>query len=201
MPVTTGSWQTDRCVAIDNVLDDATWDGLLAEANEAESSASSAGIDRIAARRDGSFVTYSRFRSQPGGPIMKAVLRSREVLGALREATGLPRLIPVRCGYNYYRPGDFLGLHRDEVKATVTVLLGLTDNLGHTTWAPTLRKATSEDLLELVRSEGTMPDRVGVELPVRHRGLQAFDGYNTPHWRQPFGGELGILGQLVYFDL
>jgi hypothetical protein len=67
-------------------------------------------------------------------------------------------------------------------------------------WLPSLREASNDEVLSFVEQEGIFPAS-GEPVPVEFCRMRAFDGYNIPHWRVPFQGELGILGTLCYFDL
>jgi hypothetical protein len=150
--------------------------------------------------RDGSFATAARMAFHPGGRALDALHGSADTIAAVREATGRTRLIPYQCSYNYYRPGDYLGVHRDSIKATITCTFGLTANLGVMGFAPALRDTGNDDLERLVAEVGLIPGGFD-ELPVEHRVVRGFYGYDVPHWRRPFEHELGILGTFSYFDM
>ncbi|NNH68749.1 hypothetical protein HLB23_02450 [Nocardia uniformis] len=195
------TWADNGHVRLDSIIDESTWDALESEARGLYPQAQQDSLPSIRTFRDGSFCSPARFSSHKGGPVFRSVMQSREVLAAVREATQLPRLVPVRCGYNFYRRGDFLGPHRDSVKATVTVLVGLTDNLGQMGWAPDHRQSTNDDVITMISEEDLFVSLPSQGMPITHRSAQAFDGYNIPHWRMPFDHELGILGTFCYFDL
>ncbi|SLI42490.1 Uncharacterised protein [Mycobacteroides abscessus subsp. bolletii] len=196
-----GEWKDSGHLRLDSLLDASNWDALECEARQLRGEAIESRNEKSVVFRDGSFRSRSRFAVRGGGPVFQSILRSREVLLAVREATKLPRLIPVRCGYNYYRSGDFMGPHRDDVKASVTLTLGLTDNLGTMNWAPSLRHASNEDALALVDDNIIFPSNFNDGIEIGYRAVNAFDGFNIPHWRLPFGPALGILGTFCYFDL
>jgi hypothetical protein len=193
-------WRREGLLLKD-ALTEGTWDRLIAESKALRGEASESGFTNTASHRDGSFCTPSQYLSVPGGPMLTAVSRNAELLALIREATELPRLIPVRCGYNYYRVGDYMGLHRDSVKATVTVTFALTEGLPPMGWAPDLADATGDDLAALVQRESYFPD--GAEREVPFCQLSAFDGYNIPHWRPLVDSPeaAGVLGTFCYFDL
>ncbi|MFH8701977.1 hypothetical protein [Streptomyces chartreusis] len=197
---TTEVWKKDGFFSLDEVIDKEVWDKLLEEALSLRDDAVTVERETTVTRRDGSFASPARYSVARIGPVFEGILRSRDVLGAVRERTGIGRLIPVRGGYNYYEHGDFMGVHRDEIRATVTLTFGITDNLGETSWSPDLRTANSKQLVEFVKTKGHLPvEHPG--MPIGHRSVNAFDGYNIPHWRMPFEEDLGILGNLIYFEL
>jgi len=197
----TSTWRREGLL-LENALTDGTWERLIAESKRQRGEATPSGFTNTASHRDGSFCTPSRYLSVQGGPVLTAVSRNETLMALVRETTGLPRLIPVRCGFNYYRPEDFMGLHRDSVKATVTVTFALTEGLPPMGWAPALAEAGSAELAELVEHAGAYPDGFE-EREVPFCQLSAFDGYNIPHWRPPVTGpqEAGVLGTFCYFDL
>jgi hypothetical protein len=195
------TWSDTGHLQLDYLIDESTWDALESEAQALHPHAHGDSLPSLRTFRDGSFCSPARFRSHKGGPAFQSVLRSRDVLGAIREATELPRLVPVRCGYNFYGPGDFLGPHRDSIKATVTVLIGLTDNLDRMGWAPQHRRSSNDDVVALISDDNLFGALSEDGMPIVRRSAQAFDGYNIPHWRTPFTSDLGILGTFCYFDL
>jgi hypothetical protein len=198
----TGSktWEREGIFLIEGVLDDRSFNDLKTEAMALHPSAIERGIDHIINRRDGSFASPSRFAVHSGGDALGRLLKSRDLLEVVRARSGIGRLVPVRCGYNYYRHGDFMGVHRDEVRATVTLTFGLTSNLGFTAYLPELRRGGNKELLSFVQERGSLPVN-GSEMPIRDRMINAFDGYNIPHWRMPFQYDLGILANMIYFEL
>lgn len=196
-----GNWDNRGYIELGAVLEEPTWDELEAEASKLYEDAVLDGFSTTEECRDGSFRSPSRYASHRGGPAFQSVLRSRDFLETVRAATGLNRLIPVRCGYNYYRPGDFMAPHRDSIKATVTLSFGLTDNLGQMGWAPELRGAPNSQVAKLVAETAPLPPERPDGMNVPHRSIAAFDGYNIPHWRNLFEHELGVLGNFCYFEL
>ncbi|MGQ4616395.1 hypothetical protein [Nocardia sp. R7R-8] len=195
------TWSDTGYLQLDSIIDESTWEALESEANALVPHAHEDGLPSVQTFRDGSFCSPAHFSSHKGGPAFQSVLRSREVLTAIREATELPRLVPVRCGYNFYRPGDFLGPHRDSIKATVTVLIGLTDNLDQMGWAPEHRHSSNDEVVAMISDDNLFDSLPEKGMPIARRSAQAFDGYNIPHWRTPFNSDLGILGTFCYFDL
>ncbi|HEX8305321.1 MAG TPA: hypothetical protein VF612_10625 [Jatrophihabitans sp.] len=141
---------------------------------------------------DGSLTTDTRFSFYPAGPVLQAIHHSPTLLAMLRACTGLDDLRPARAGYNFYRSGDHLGIHRDARLAAVTLVADLCGNLPAMRRSPRHARATNPALLELVREGGVFPAG-HPSLPVPHDHLRAFDGRSVPHWRPPFEGELGML--------
>ncbi|MGW1411751.1 hypothetical protein [Streptomyces sp. NPDC002403] len=194
-------WNSGGFFIVDGgIVEDSVWDDLAQEAASCMNDAIEVGVKDTVIRRDGSFASPSRYSVHRGGPIFQELLRSRDLLKEVRTRSGLGRLVPARCGYNYYRAGDYMGVHRDEIRATVTLTFGLTDNLGATAWVPEMRTATSSELLTFTQENGTLPE-VKSEMQIVSRKINAFDGYNIPHWRMPFEHDLGILANLIYFEL
>jgi hypothetical protein len=184
----------------DELISPEVWDQLEDEAKGFAGDARAEGFENIASHRDGSFATPSRFHVHSGGPVFNGLLQSRAMIRVVRELTGLPRLIPVRCAYNYYSDGDFMGIHRDSIKATLTITFSLTPGLPGMGWAPQLRKSPNKTLHELAAAKGIFPEGFHT-MPVPYRGLRGFNGYNIPHWRVEYKGNMGILGNMCYFDL
>jgi hypothetical protein len=198
--VTESSWVEHGYLDLGHPVDGSTWAALEAEALAWQSTAKLEEHSRVSALRDGSFRSPARFENIGGGPTLLGLLRSRELLAAARAATGIASLVPVRCSYNYYRQGSYIGVHRDSLKCTLTITFGLTDGIPPMDWAPSLRGATNDEVGELVRTRGHFPE--GFErLGVLARGLRGFDGYNIPHWRRPYPAESAILANLCYFEL
>lgn len=194
------NWKTSGFIFVEQFGDDSLWGALTAESEEEFKRAERIEHDKFASRRDGSFTSPQRFFSGKPGPAVTGLLRSKELIELAREATGLGRLIPARCGYNYYSTGDYLGFHRDAVRCTVTFTFALTDNVPPMDYDASLWHASNEELAEVVRERGFFPTGPNqVETP--YRGLLGFDGYNIPHWRSPFPGELGTVGTLCFFEL
>ncbi|MET7422129.1 hypothetical protein [Dactylosporangium sp. NPDC005555] len=200
-PAAQPSWAGDGFIDLPDVLSAEIWDRLTVEAEALQPTAAPGGFTNVAAHHDGSFCSPSRFRSCRGGPALTGVLRDLTLLHLVREVTGLPRLIPVRSGWVFYRSGDYMGVHRDSVKATVTISFTVTGALGPMSWAPSLRTVGNDVLGRLVAEYGPFPADGFEAFEVPVRGLRGFDGYNTPHYRAPFEGEVGILGNFCYFDL
>jgi hypothetical protein len=123
------------------------------------------------------------------------------LVAAARAATGHTTLVPARYGYKYYRPGDFMAVHRDSVKCHgITISFPLSDSLGPMGWLPKQREATSEHVAAAVGAELFPTD--GQALPLGHGLFTGFDGYNIPHWRPPYTGDaVGILGTICYLAL
>lgn len=153
----------------------------------------------MVAHRDGSITAPQRCRAHPGGPALAALARGPDVLELAREATGQPGLIPVRHGLKLYTHGDFMALHRDEVKCTLTISFGLIGDLGRMGWLPELRAADTATVLAYAEQHGPFPDTA--HLPIPYRQLQGFDGWGIPHHRPPFEHDFGVLGTFCYFAL
>ncbi|MCI0688545.1 MAG: hypothetical protein L0Y54_15105 [Sporichthyaceae bacterium] len=200
------SWAETGMVRLTGVLDDRGWDALSAEAHAVVGGARLFERDATASHRDGSFASPAHCRLAGGGPALGALAYDKTVLAALRQATGLARLVPVGCAVVVYHGGDFQGLHTDTVKSTLTVALEFTDVLPPMGWAPTLRAAHPDELAKVVAEYGLFPagDSFSALQHPRWDGsgaVQGFAGYDIPHWRAPFDGELAILATWSYMDL
>ena len=193
------NWDEVGYVDLGPYGDQGLWESLEAESSRQREAARLEEHRKVSSLRDGSFRSATRFHNAPGGPALTALLRSRDLLSLARQATGVPTLVPVRCSYNYYERGDFIGVHRDALRCTLTFTFALMPGLEPMHWAPQLRKADNQAVAELVSAHGATPDGFP-ELPVAYRELRGFDGYNVPHWRTPAQGP-GVLGALCYFEL
>ncbi|MDT0459159.1 hypothetical protein RM550_26160 [Streptomyces sp. DSM 41527] len=155
--------------------------------------------------RDGSFAAPVHCGLLPAGELHQRLAFDKELLTELRQATGMPRLIPRGGSVVVYRPGDFQGLHTDTVKATVTVGIALTPDLPPMCWAPTLRDAMPDDLSKVIADKGIFPECKEfqkLEHPHLDGSLRAFAGYSIPHWRMPYPDqEIGLLATFSYMDL
>jgi hypothetical protein len=193
------SWEEVGAVHIGSFLSAHDWAELEREAQGFQAEADHVEHSRIEMFRDGHLTSPKRDWVHSGGPFLAALARSRELLGQVRQKTSLPQLIPSRFGYKYYRKGDYMGVHRDSVRSSVTVTFALTSNLGPMRWDPGRRSASNEDVLLWIYPDNYLPQ--GKDFPVTYRVMHAFDGYNIPHWRMPFNEELGILGTISFFNL
>ncbi|NNH68750.1 hypothetical protein HLB23_02455 [Nocardia uniformis] len=196
------TWIDSGFIELPDFLDSQTWDSIEAEAHSLEPDA----FDRLNEneqfddRRDGSLVSPQRCRAHLAGPALREIAISREFNRLVSAATGLRGLVPARLGYKYYTHGDFMAVHRDDVKCAVTVSFGVTSNLDYMGWMPSLRGESNATVIEHARREGYFPAS-GQRFDILHRKMRGFDGYNIPHWRPPFDRQLGILGFVCFVDL
>ncbi|MFH8701978.1 hypothetical protein [Streptomyces chartreusis] len=186
----------------DEMVDGSIWDELTDEARGFIPSVKRFADDRPGHRfyRDGTMQSPQRCGAHSGGPALKALATGRLLREIAAESTGSTTLVPVRFGYKYYSSGDFLGIHRDNIRCTITFTFGLTDNLGEMGWLRGCRDMNNDELREHLKSSGLFPE-TSEAMPVNEREMRGFDGHNIPHWRVPFEGELGILGTVCFFDL
>jgi hypothetical protein len=183
----------------DDLIDPGTWDSITSEADDLKKYAKSIDFDGFSINRDGSVTTPRMYLGCSGQSAMKKLLRNVDLLQYLRVRAGFPGLIPTRCGFNFYEPGDYLGVHRDNIKSTVTLTAALTAQMDPMMTAPQFREGSNEQILEFARSHGHLPG-VGEPVPAVYRKFHAFDGYNIPHWRNVVQDSC-ILAVLSYFDL
>ncbi|MFD5749678.1 hypothetical protein [Streptomyces sp. NPDC127033] len=191
-------------VVIPGVLSADRFAAIKSEAAERLGQAVPHAHDHTAAHRDGSFATPVHCAFVEPGPALEALAYDKELLSAVREYTGIPRLVPRGGAVVRYREGDFQGLHLDSIKSTVTVAFALTVNLPAMGWAPHLYNASSDVLGKVVADHGIFPER-GEFTALRHPygeegAVRAFAGYSVPHWRRPMTGE-GLLVTVEFFDL
>jgi hypothetical protein len=189
-----GDWQQDRTfgLAVDLAANVDLIQALRSEAYVLRDQATLFTSSGLVENPDGSLTTDTRFSFCPAGRILRTLHRSSTLLATLRAGTGLADLRPARAGYNFYRRGDHLGIHRDAKLAAVTVVVDLCASLPAMRWSPLHAHTANSALLRLVREEGVFPaDHPTLPVPSDH--LRAFDGRTVPHWRPPFEGELGML--------
>lgn len=138
------------------------------------------------------------------GPALETLAYDKELLSAVREHTGIPRLVPRGGAVVRYREGDFQGLHLDSIKSTVTVAFALTEDLPTMGWAPHLYNASADVLGKVVADHGMFPEGgefTTLQHPYGEEGaVRAFAGYGVPHWRRPMTSE-GLLVTMEFFDL
>ncbi|MDG5807915.1 hypothetical protein P9869_35765 [Streptomyces ossamyceticus] len=196
-------WRTTGAVLLPaDLVTAGEWEEIAAEAQACAKDAFDRVNDRegLHPRRDGSITSPQRCRAHPGGPALKALATSARVLDLAREATGEASVVPVRWGLKVYGPGDFMALHRDDVRCSVTFSTGLIGDLGVMGWVPSLRAADSTTVIEYAARHGLFPDEEA-PLPIPHRQLQGFDGWGIPHHRPPFEHDFGVLGTFCYCAL
>jgi hypothetical protein len=189
-----GDWQRDRTFGLTIELG-AGIDLVLALRGEARTLMDKAELitdSGLVENPDGSLTTDRRLSFSPAGPVLQAIQRSAALLATMRACAGLAELRPGPAGYNFYRTGDHLGVHRDTQQLAITVVLDLIGNLPAMGWAPGYAGATSREVLELARTRGIFPAGQS-NLPVPRDHLRAFAGNEVPHWRCAFEGELGML--------
>ncbi|WTW95366.1 hypothetical protein OG216_19180 [Streptomycetaceae bacterium NBC_01309] len=150
--------------------------------------------------RDGSITSPQRCRVHPGGPALNELARSKALTDIAREATGQVRMTPIRFGFKYYAPGDYMHVHRDDGKCDITFSCGLTPNLAPMRWLPRLRYLSTNDVCR--RLADTPYPSGGEEFPILSRHLSGFDGRRIPHWRPPLDNQSReVLITICYSDL
>ena len=140
-----------------------------------------------------------RFMSAQGGPIQDQFYRAPTTRQWLRRLTGLS-LAPTgeRGTFTYYRPGDYLGLHRDVVGCDVTLITCLADtgSLNGTSGALQLYLSRWAEPLSALRQS---PRRGCRPLPLSPEQSVIFMGGLTPHRLAPLSnGQLRIVSLLCF---
>ncbi|MFE2684452.1 hypothetical protein [Streptomyces mirabilis] len=196
-------WRSNGSVLLpEDLVPAGEWEEIAAEAQASAQGAFDRVNERegLHPRRDGSITSPQRCRAHPGGPALKSLATSVRVLELAREATGEGNLVPVRWGLKIYEPGDFMALHRDDVRCSVTFSTGVIGDLGVMGWVPSLRAADNTTVVEYAARHGLFPDEEK-PLPIPYRQLQGFDGWAIPHHRPPYESNFGILGTFCYCAL
>ncbi|MCP2342055.1 hypothetical protein [Actinomadura rupiterrae] len=200
------NWQEHGLVRVaEGFLPADRFDALVAEGELAAQRGEPYERAETSGHRDGSFAAPAHCQMASGGPVLEGLLYDKALLLVLRELIGMARLVPFGCAYVTYQHGDFQGLHTDDVKATLTLGVALTDNLGPMGWAPDLRAVHPDVLADVVAQYGMFPegDQFGVlEHPHGPGVLQGWAGYDIPHWRPPHTDQRPArLVTLSYLDL
>ncbi|MDT0459158.1 hypothetical protein RM550_26155 [Streptomyces sp. DSM 41527] len=166
-------------------IDPELWDDLASESDRCEKVAVVRHNQRpgMLVMRDGSITSPQRCLVHPGGSALNALARSKVLADIASEATGLAHLTPIRFGFKYYSPDDYMHAHLDDGKCDITFSTGLTPNLGPMGWLPNLRHLTPQQVAD--RLGDTPYPQGGEEFPIWHRRLSGFDGRRIPHWRPP----------------
>ncbi|NGO40660.1 hypothetical protein [Streptomyces ureilyticus] len=150
--------------------------------------------------RDGSITSPQRCRVHPGGKALNALARSKVLADIAGEATGQARMTPIRYGYKFYAPGDYMHVHRDDGKCDITFSCGLTPNLAPMGWLPRLRYLSTQQVADELQEEPY--PQGGEEFSILHRVLSGFDGRRIPHWRTPLDTQSGeVLITICFSDL
>lgn len=198
------AWNRIGTVVISGVLSADRFAAIKTEAAERPGQAVPHVHDHTAAHRDGSFATPVHCAFIEPGPALESLAYDKELLSAVREHTGIPRLVPRGGAVVRYREGDFQGLHLDSIKSTVTVAFALTEDLPAMGWAPHLHNAGGDVLGQVVADHGMFPEGgefTRLQHPYGEQGaVRAFAGYSVPHWRRPMTSE-GLLVTMEFFDL
>lgn len=198
-------WEAEGTALLPGVLSPERFKALEEEATARLDQVTPHVHDHTSAHRDGSFASPVHCGFVPPGPVLEALAYDRELLAALREVTGIPRLVPRGGAVVLYREGDFQGLHTDSVKSTVTVGIALTPDLPPMGWAPHLRNADGHALAEVVATHGMFPEGEPFTTLAHPYGgdgaVRAFAGYHVPHWRPRLTVAAGLLVTMSFMDL
>ncbi|WP_331720114.1 hypothetical protein OG762_51700 (plasmid) [Streptomyces sp. NBC_01136] len=197
------AWEDTGTVVLPDVLPPDRFKALEEEAAERLDLVTPHVHDHTAAHRDGSFATPVHCGFIPPGPVLEQLAYDKPLLMALREATGIPRLIPRGGAVVLYRQGDFQGLHTDSSKSTVTVGIALTPDLPPMGWAPHLHHPDDRQLADVVAEFGIFPEGepfTTLPHPYNDGSVRAFAGYHFAHWR-PRVTVPGLLVTMSFMDL
>ncbi|MFC0842292.1 hypothetical protein ACFH04_00860 [Streptomyces noboritoensis] len=170
-----------------DVVEAGLWDDLAEEAGRCRRHAVVRHNQRpgLLVMRDGSITSPQRCTVHPGGAALKELALSKSLAEIVGEATGQARMTPIRFGFKFYGPGNFMHVHRDDRKCDITFSCGLREGLAPMGWLPRLRWLTSDQVAERL-ADALFPTR-GDAFPILSRQLTGFDGRRIPHWRTPLG--------------
>jgi hypothetical protein len=196
------NWITDGAFRIPDVISTAQWEEITREAWDAEPSAFPRVNEHLGLvlHRDGTITSPQRCRAHEAGRALRDLALSPVLISVVSEALGAEALLPARFGFKYYTAGDFMAVHRDDVKCSVTISFGITENMREMGWLPKMRQLSSQEVADELNGQGMFPGQ-GEQVTIGYRSLLAFDGYNIPHWRPPFEDTIGILGTICYFKV
>ncbi|RLU86243.1 hypothetical protein CTZ27_25015 [Streptomyces griseocarneus] len=174
-----------RAPVPEDAIDAGLWEEIAAEAERCEKVAVVRHNQRpgLLAMRDGSITSPQRCKVHPGSAALNALARSKNLADAAAEATGQGRMTPIRYGFKFYAPGDYMHVHRDDGKCDITFSCGLTPNLAPMGWLPKLRYLPTQQVTEQLADTPYPAD--GESFPILCRHLTGFDGRRIPHWRTP----------------
>ncbi|GAA2110306.1 hypothetical protein [Streptomyces synnematoformans] len=178
------------------------WEEIAAEAERCEKVAVVRHNRRpgLLVMRDGSITSPQRCRVHPGGQALNALARHKALADIAAGATGAMRMTPIRYGYKFYAPGDFMHVHRDDGKCDITFSCGLTPDLGPMRWLPRMRHLPTADVA--AQLDGAPYPDGGEDFPILARRLSGFDGRRIPHWRTPLDNPSGeVLITICFSDL
>lgn len=179
------TWLAEGRVAVpEDAVAPELWEEVAREADLCERVAVERHNQRpgLLVMRDGSITSPQRCTVHPGRGALNALAQSKVLADIAAEATGAARMTPIRYGYKYYSPGDYMHVHLDDGKCDITFSTGLTSNLGPMGWLPDLRHLTPQQVAEQF-TDTAFPD--GDSFTILHRHLSGFDGRRIPHWRTP----------------
>jgi hypothetical protein len=174
---------------------------LRAEAVQLSEAASLVDDVTGGARRDGSFTSPRHFRQYQDPSLLKSLLRDISLLRAIRSVTRMRRAIPSICSYEYYRPGDCIGLHRDSFKRSVSVFIGLAGGAPLFSLMRSLRQQDNTALSRLTEDAGYF-DAGDISFSLSTGEVWLIEGYNVPYAVALGLGEApACIAVLSYFDL
>ncbi|MGW6214039.1 hypothetical protein [Streptomyces sp. NPDC055109] len=197
------AWEETGTAVVAGVLEADRFKALVEEAHDRIGQVTPHIHEHTAAHRDGSFASPVHCGFIPPSPVLESLAYDKDLLKALREATGIPRLVPRGGAIVLYKEGDFQGLHTDSVKSTVTVAFALSEDLPPMGWAPHLMGAFGDRLGDVVTEHGMFPEGEGFTTlthPYGDGSVRAFAGYHVPHWRKPMERH-GLLVTMNFMDL
>jgi hypothetical protein len=152
--------------------------------------------DYYRAHGDGSVSSPRGLSTTSAGPVLEAIQRDEKRLDRLERIAGR-RLCPTRASYIYYRPGDYIGLHKDAAVCAVTLITSIAGALGPLVVHPSLVGAPTEELLAISRAYSGMPSG-GTRVVVPHGGMfLMLLGSIVPHHR-PAALDFCVIATLCY---
>ena len=105
---------------------------------------------------DGSISSPRKLTTASAGPVLEAIHRDPERLSLLEQPAG-GHLSPTLCAYIYYAPGDYIGLHKDGHRCSLTLITSIDGPLAPLVVHPALAGNEPDELVELSRAHAGMP--------------------------------------------
>jgi hypothetical protein len=137
-------------------LTDGQRTALVTEALAHAPSARCASGNYYRVNADGSVCSPRCLSTIAAGPVLRAIHQDKQRLGQLQRIVGR-RVSPTRGSYIYYKPGDYIGLHKDASVCQITLITSVAGAPEPLMVHPSLVSMPSEELLAISRAYSGMP--------------------------------------------